>query len=498
MSSTNISDRTPSLLWVALGGIATALAFPLHPIPYAAPLSLWPLIFVSLAPFFGRLLRCSTIWETVTTTLAFAVPWLFIAGVWVFRMFDALGWILIWLPIGALVIFAMAANFVRWCGYSVTWSWPLLWIAVEFIRSEWSPLRLNWLSAELDPLNFTWFGLGHPRLVWPPAAQSADLIGGYGLAFMPFLTNLMLASFWVFRAEVSRTFVGFVVLCGLADAGYCKWRWTQAADGNTIAVGVVQSERYDLSILKGLTETLLGAAPDTQLVVWPELAFSAKPGDQQAVHEFARLRKVTLVTGVEIPTADGYRNRAWWLPAHGEGQEYAKQTRVPFVERHSASDVCTTFVLPTPIGPVQVGVLICYDIDFARPARRLVNECGAEVIVLPTLDDVTWGGTQHFQHALLPRLRAIENRRPIVQAATSGVSQILDHRGQSLASVPFRLCTRPDRPTTYFEGFATANVFPQQFRSFYGVFGHLMGPIIASVALGLFFSVFLFRFWARK
>ena len=33
---------------------------------------------------------------------------------------------------------------------------------------------------------------------------------------------------------------------------------------------------------------------------------------------------------------------------------------------------------------------------------------------MPTLDEGGWGGTQHVEHSLLPRLRAIENRRPVV------------------------------------------------------------------------------------
>jgi apolipoprotein N-acyltransferase len=341
-------------------------------------------------------------------------------------------------------------------------------------------------------LNFTWFGLGHPRLAWAPAAQSADLIGGYGLALAPFLTNLMLAKIWAARTELTKTFAVCVIGIGVADASYCAWRWSQVETGNSIAVGIVQSERYELSIFKELTDGLLQAAPDTQLVVWPELAFSAKPGDKERLQEFVRRRQVTLVTGVEIPMPDGYRNRAWWLPSDGETAEYAKQTRVPFVERHPASEECTTFELPTPHGPVQVGVLICYDIDFARPARRLVNECGAEIIALPTLDDVSWGGTQHVQHALLPRLRAIENRRPIVQAATSGVSQILDHRGCPVTTIPFRLNTRPDRPTMYGEGFAAGRVAPRQTISFYGQFGYWIPQMGTGLALALIIWVTVF------
>jgi apolipoprotein N-acyltransferase len=86
------------------------------------------------------------------------------------------------------------------------------------------------------------------------------------------------------------------------------------------------------------------------------------------------------------------------------------------------------------------------------------------------------------QHALLPRLRAIENRRPVVQAATSGVSQIIDDRGRVLADVPYRLNRRPARATLFREGTAQAEIVPNSRSSIYARGGYWFGPVVATVA----------------
>jgi apolipoprotein N-acyltransferase len=476
---TDSPPRAVPLWAVALGGVLTALAFPLQPVPMAPPFAVWPLVFLGPAPFLARLLLADSMRQAALAAFAFVGAWTLLAGVWAFRMFDALGWVLVWLPIASVVAFGVLADLVRRARFDVAWSWPLLWVAVEYTRSEATPLRLDWLSATLDPLNFTWFGLGHPRVAAPAWAQSADLFGGYGLGVAPFLTSLVLALAWVNRRLPMRLAAVTGVLLA-AEFAYGTWRLSRPPAGPLVAVGVVQSERFELPVLMGLTEQLLARHPQTEVVVWPEESFTPRAGDRDRLLEFARQRKVTLAVGVESIQADGtHRNVAWWLPPDGPTGEYAKQQRVPFVETHQASRECRTFER----GGVQFGILICYDVDAPANPRRLVFECGANVILMPTLDEITWGGTQHAQHALMPRLRAIENRRPFVQAATSGYSQIIDDRGRVLAEVPFRLNTRPDRPTPYREGFAAGVVHARSDLSVYTRWGHFVAPAATVMAL---------------
>ena len=61
---------------------------------------------------------------------------------------------------------------------------------------------------------------------------------------------------------------------------------------------------------------------------------------------------------------------------------------------------------------------------------------GAEFLVAPTMDAIHWGEKQHLQHAELFRHRAAENRRWMMVAATSGLTQVIDPNGLRVDSLP--------------------------------------------------------------
>ena len=87
------------------------------------------------------------------------------------------------------------------------------------------------------------------------------------------------------------------------------------------------------------------------------------------------------------------------------------------------------------LGGWQVGILICYDVAFPSLARELVAR-GAEALVVLSNDD--WldpdkplrTTVAYWQHETLGRLRALENRTPLIQVATTGRTFSVDSRGR--------------------------------------------------------------------
>ena len=79
----------------------------------------------------------------------------------------------------------------------------------------------------------------------------------------------------------------------------------------------------------------------------------------------------------------------------------------------------------------KVGAMICYELVYGDWSR-LATKKGAGFLAVMT-NDGWWGDTpgyrQHFHYA---RLRAIENRRDVVQAANTGISGIINQRGDIL------------------------------------------------------------------
>ena len=77
----------------------------------------------------------------------------------------------------------------------------------------------------------------------------------------------------------------------------------------------------------------------------------------------------------------------------------------------------------------QVAPIICYESVYGDFVTDYVK-AGAEFLAIIT-NDAWWGDTQgHKQHLNYARLRAIENRRSIARSANTGISAIINQRGE--------------------------------------------------------------------
>ena len=77
---------------------------------------------------------------------------------------------------------------------------------------------------------------------------------------------------------------------------------------------------------------------------------------------------------------------------------------------------------------VRVSPIICYESIYGEFVAETIQE-GAELIFIIT-NDGWWGNTPgHRQHLSYARLRAIESRRSIARSANTGISAIINQRG---------------------------------------------------------------------
>ena len=84
-------------------------------------------------------------------------------------------------------------------------------------------------------------------------------------------------------------------------------------------------------------------------------------------------------------------------------------------------------VLDTPAG--RLGVVISYEVFFADRAREAV-EAGGRVLLVPTNASSYRDAQIPAQEVAVARLRALETGRWVVQAAPTGYSAVIDHRGR--------------------------------------------------------------------
>lgn len=87
---------------------------------------------------------------------------------------------------------------------------------------------------------------------------------------------------------------------------------------------------------------------------------------------------------------------------------------------------------PTLLGDsakgIQTASIICYESVFGSHVNQFINK-GANIIVILT-NDGWWGGSPaYFQHFGYAKIRAIETRRSVVRCANTGISGIIDSKG---------------------------------------------------------------------
>ncbi len=231
-----------------------------------------------------------------------------------------------------------------------------------------------------------------------------------------------------------------------------------------------------IATLQHVTDPTIGSwRPD--LIIWPETAIPfyllspPRVGAYDSLREYVTSRGVPLLSGVpdivvytthqEPPRGsktmpDGTRYETFnssilLLPGVDTVQKYAKTLLVPFAERVPYSDVFSIlnaaqwnfglggwsvgrdtalFRLPLAGGDTaQFGNLICYESVYPGYVSGLVRR-GARFLTIIT-NDSWWGNTAGpYQHRQFAVLRAIENRRWIIQCANGGISFVVDPAGR--------------------------------------------------------------------
>ena len=83
---------------------------------------------------------------------------------------------------------------------------------------------------------------------------------------------------------------------------------------------------------------------------------------------------------------------------------------------------------PLQVGQTQAGVLICAEAVFPELAREYVR-AGARILVNITNDAWFGRSSAPYQHLSIVAFRAVETRTPMIRAANTGVTTIIDQNG---------------------------------------------------------------------
>lgn len=182
---------------------------------------------------------------------------------------------------------------------------------------------------------------------------------------------------------------------------------------------------------EGARYTRQAAAEGAKLVVWPEgflrLVPQEHPQWEAAVTGLARETGAALAVGYVTETPDGRRNEVALITPEGSWHVTGKDHPVPWAETGSVTD---GQVGVATVAGFRVGAMICYDADFTDTARLRAAE-GLDLLVAPAHDWVAIGRSR----LLHVRLRAAENRLPVIMADWMVGSALVDETGQVVAAM---------------------------------------------------------------
>lgn len=135
---------------------------------------------------------------------------------------------------------------------------------------------------------------------------------------------------------------------------------------------------------------------------------------------------------------------------------------------------------------VPIGCAICYESVYGEYCTGYEN-AGAKMMTVIT-NDAWWGNTPGYrQHMSYSRLRAIELRRDIARCGNTGISAIIDQKGEVLSQTPW--WTR-----TTLKG--TVNLNSQ--KTFFATHGDVTGRVCTLIFLLLFLFLFVSLFIPKR
>lgn len=338
-----------------------------------------------------------------------------------------------------------------------------LWVAFDLLRS-------------VVFTGFPWATLGYALHADLPLLGLAPFAGVYALSFAGVLLGAgIVAAVAGERAEAGAALAGVLTLHLLGALG---WAGTASPAGDervriaALQGNILQGQKWDpvlaahiMNVYSDLTRRAV--ADGAQLVVWPETAVPGSPDTDPELRgllaDLARETGATLVVGavgVEGYTPGGDRSAvrffdsAYAIDASGDFlHRYDKTHLVPFGEFLPFRGLIGRFVsavatgitsgdvsagarpraleLPLPGAgtALTAGVPICYELLFPDLMRRFAAD-GARVLLAMTND--AWYGRTGAPHQFLviTALRAAESRTWVVRAANTGVTALIDDRGQ--------------------------------------------------------------------
>jgi len=337
----------------------------------------------------------------------------------------------------------------NWSKYAGSFLLPIIIVTMEWIRS-------------FGPLGFPWSNLALTQSKYIYLIQIMEITGTYGISFIIVSINVIIYHS-IKRDSFVKTGILPVIIfyLGISLVGRARVASLKSNE-KKINVVVVQpnidpnkkwhEKNRIIAFMDSLHQEAIKMNPD--IVVFPETAL---PSYLARDHKTRRMLQKTvdksntpLLTGtIDVALENekkNYYNSAMWLTPNNDFQIYSKIHLVPFAEYDLLPSIfhpLTWLNININRGSFRAGKdykvfnwkgisfsdIICYESSMPKIVREFVRR-GSELLIIQANDG--WLGNSYgpYQHFELARLRAIENRIPILRSANTGISGIINSDGK--------------------------------------------------------------------
>jgi len=341
-------------------------------------------------------------------------------------------------------------------------------LAAVLAAAGWT--ALEWARGVVFT-GFGWNGLGVALHQNTALIQICDVTGVGGLSFLLVMVNAMIVlTVKRLSLEIGKSgvrphydFSLTIALVGLAFSYGVREFFAKPPESEPLQIAAVQGnvpiltkrdpehEEAILNLHIKLTEGAIALKPD--LLIWPEAATPRPAVNDQhnwdVVRGLAEQHEGDFLLGTVYEDQTGAFNSALLLTDHAKSaQLYHKIHLVPFGEyvplRHSfplfawivGNLVPDDFdfgveakVLHMEKKPISIGPLICFEDTLGDLARRFAAG-GAQIFVNLTNDGWFLHSAGSHQHLAQAIFRCVETKLPMVRAANTGVSCVVDRFGR--------------------------------------------------------------------
>ncbi|HKE28463.1 MAG TPA: apolipoprotein N-acyltransferase [Bryobacteraceae bacterium] len=331
------------------------------------------------------------------------------------------------------------------------------WWAVPAVAALWTAIE-----ATHGFFGFAWLALGNIAIDMSVPLRLAPITGVWGISFVLAMMSTALALALLRRPRVQLAwllllpFLGFLpplppALRGQQTALLLQSNVSETADWTPESLDRGEQEQLSLTLRSAMAQV----AHPPSIIVWPEVPapfyYFDDPHFRAYIDNLARTTRAYLLIGTVAHTPEGgpLNSAVLVSPAGTPISRYDKVNLVPFGEfvpwpfRAIVKQISTEAgdfqpgrrIVVSPADGHKIGTFICYESVFPNFVRQFAAN-GAEVLFNISNDGWFGKSAARYQHLLIVRMRAAENRRWILRATNDGITATIDSAGRVRGQLP--------------------------------------------------------------